>query len=115
MNNNRIVILGGGESGVGAAILAKKEGFDVFVSDRGEVKEKYKSVLKSIEVDWEEGQHTEDKILNAGCGNSKMSEEMFEDGYKHITSIDISKVVIDDMRNNCKIKSASFNCKEFFI
>jgi len=66
MNNNRIVILGGGESGVGAAILAKKEGFDVFVSDRGEVKEKYKSVLKSIEVDWEEGQHTEDKILNAG-------------------------------------------------
>lgn len=66
MNKNRIVILGGGESGVGAAILAKKEGFDVFVSDRGEIKEKYKSVLENIDVDWEEGKHTEDKILNAG-------------------------------------------------
>ena len=66
MNKNRIVILGGGESGVGAAILAKKEGFEVFVSDRGEIKEKYKSVLENIDVDWEEGKHTEDKILNAG-------------------------------------------------
>ena len=65
-NGNRIVILGGGESGVGAAILAKKEGFEVFVSDRGEIKESYKSVLKSIGVEWEDGKHTEAKILNAG-------------------------------------------------
>lgn len=65
MNKNRIIILGGGESGVGAAILAKKEGFEVFVSDRGEIKEKYKSVLENIEIDWEEGKHTENKILNA--------------------------------------------------
>lgn len=64
--SKRLVILGGGESGVGAAILAKKEGFDVFVSDRGEIKEKYKSVLENIDVDWEEGKHTEAKILNAG-------------------------------------------------
>ena len=47
INKNRIVILGGGESGVGAAILAKKEGFEVFVSDRGEIKEKYKSATEN--------------------------------------------------------------------
>ncbi len=61
----RLVILGGGESGVGAAILAKKKGFEVFVSDRGEIKDKYKSVLENIEVEWEDGKHTESKILNA--------------------------------------------------
>ena len=64
--SKRLVILGGGESGIGAAILAKKEGFEVFVSDRGEIKENYKSVLENIEIDWEEGKHTEGKILNAG-------------------------------------------------
>lgn len=63
--SKRLVILGGGESGVGAAILAKQKGFEVFVSDRGEIKDKYKSVLKSIDVEWEEGKHTESKILNA--------------------------------------------------
>jgi UDP-N-acetylmuramoylalanine--D-glutamate ligase len=63
--NKRLVILGGGESGVGAAILAKQKGFEVFVSDRGEIKDKYKSVLKNIEVKWEEGVHSESKILNA--------------------------------------------------
>ena len=61
----RLVILGGGESGVGAAILAKKKGLEVFVSDSGEIKEKYKNVLKNIEIEWEEGKHTEAKILNA--------------------------------------------------
>ncbi|MCF8716019.1 UDP-N-acetylmuramoyl-L-alanine--D-glutamate ligase [Joostella atrarenae] len=60
-----LAILGGGESGIGAAILGKKEGYEVFVSDRGPIKEKYKNVLKNIEVDWEEGQHSEDKITNA--------------------------------------------------
>jgi len=63
--NNRIVILGAGESGVGAAILAIKKGFDVFVSDKGAVKDKYKNVLKNIGVEWEEEKHTESKILNA--------------------------------------------------
>ncbi len=61
----RLVILGGGESGVGTAILAKKEGFDVFVSDKGSIKEKYKNVLNHFEIDWEEEKHTESKIFNA--------------------------------------------------
>ncbi|RTE53620.1 UDP-N-acetylmuramoyl-L-alanine--D-glutamate ligase [Arenibacter aquaticus] len=61
----RLVVLGGGESGVGTAILGIKEGFQVFVSDKGPVKEEYKEVLKHYKIEWEELQHTEDKILNA--------------------------------------------------
>ena len=61
----RIVILGAGESGAGAAVLAKKEGFNVFVSDMSVIKNKYKDVLNSHNIEWEEGQHTEAKILNA--------------------------------------------------
>lgn len=61
----RIVILGAGESGAGAAILAKKEGFDVFVSDMSAISPKYKKVLDDHGIAWEEGQHTEEKILNA--------------------------------------------------
>lgn len=61
----KIAILGAGESGVGTAILAKKQGFEVFVSDFGEIKEKYKKVLEQIEVAWEEGGHTEDRVLSA--------------------------------------------------
>lgn len=63
--NKKIVILGGGESGVGAAILAKKKGLEVFVSDKGKIKEKYKNVLINIKVEWEEEKHTVTKILNA--------------------------------------------------
>ncbi|GGK20851.1 UDP-N-acetylmuramoylalanine--D-glutamate ligase [Yeosuana aromativorans] len=61
----RLVILGGGESGVGTALLGKKKGFEVFVSDKGNIKGKYKEVLIHNEIEWEEGQHTESKILNA--------------------------------------------------
>lgn len=61
----RIVVLGGGESGVGTAILAKKENFDVFLSDMGIIKEKYKKLLEEYGIAYEEGQHTEDLILNA--------------------------------------------------
>ena len=61
----RIVILGAAESGVGAAALAKTKGFDVFVSDMGNIKDNYKDLLKEYEVDWEEGHHTEQFILNA--------------------------------------------------
>ena len=61
----RVVILGGGESGTGAAILAKAKGFEVFVSDQGQLKEKYKSDLLQHAIEFEEGQHTEEKILNA--------------------------------------------------
>ena len=61
----RIVILGGGESGAGAAVLAKKKGFDVFLSDLSEIKPQYKTLLNEYGIEWEEKQHTEDKILNA--------------------------------------------------
>ncbi len=61
----RLVILGGGESGVGTAILGIKKEYDVFVSDFGKIKDKYKEVLEHFGIDWEEQQHTEDKILNA--------------------------------------------------
>jgi UDP-N-acetylmuramoylalanine--D-glutamate ligase len=61
----RLVILGGGESGVGTAILGKKKGYDVFVSDFGKIKENYKEVLIINEIKWEEEKHTEKKILNA--------------------------------------------------
>jgi UDP-N-acetylmuramoylalanine--D-glutamate ligase len=62
----RIVILGGGESGVGAAVLAKKQGFDVFLSDSSEIKPKYRDVLEKYGIAYEENQHTEEKIINAG-------------------------------------------------
>ena len=61
----RIVVLGAAESGAGAAVLAKKEGFDVFVSDMSAIKDKYKKLLDDHHIAWEEGQHTEEKILNA--------------------------------------------------
>ena len=61
----KLVILGGGESGVGTALLGKKEGYEVFLSDFGKIKQKYKDVLIQNEIDWEEEKHTEDKILNA--------------------------------------------------
>ncbi|GGE99501.1 UDP-N-acetylmuramoylalanine--D-glutamate ligase [Chishuiella changwenlii] len=61
----RIVVLGGGESGVGTAILAKKENFDVFLSDMGIIKDNYKILLEEYGIAYEEGQHTEDLILNA--------------------------------------------------
>ncbi|MBA4408786.1 MAG: UDP-N-acetylmuramoyl-L-alanine--D-glutamate ligase [Bacteroidota bacterium] len=63
--NKRVVILGAAESGVGAAILARKQGFDVFVSDLGTIKEKYKTELTQRGFDFEEGRHSEEKIINA--------------------------------------------------
>ncbi|MFM7016558.1 MAG: Mur ligase family protein, partial [Bacteroidota bacterium] len=61
----RLVILGGGESGAGTAILAKQKGFDVFLSDKNLIADKYKVLLQQHNIDFEEGQHTEEKILNA--------------------------------------------------
>lgn len=61
----RMVILGGGESGVGAALLAKQKGHEVFLSDGGSLKEIYRNELEAAGIDFEEGQHTEEKILNA--------------------------------------------------
>ena len=61
----RLVILGGGESGVGTAILGKKKGYDVFVSDFGIISDKYKSILNQYEIEFEDQKHTENLILNA--------------------------------------------------
>jgi len=63
--DKRIVILGAGESGVGSAILAHKNGADVFVSDFGKIKEKYREILNKYKISWEEGKHTKDLVLNA--------------------------------------------------
>ena len=61
----RLVILGGGESGVGTALLGKAKGYEVFLSDKGKIKDNYKEVLKHNEIEFEDEQHTESKILNA--------------------------------------------------
>ncbi len=62
---SRIVVLGGGESGVGSAVLAKVKGNDVFLSDMGQIAEKYAAVLDEWEIPYEQGKHTEELILNA--------------------------------------------------
>jgi len=62
---SKVVILGAGESGAGAAVLAKVKGFDTFVSDMSAIKSKYKDLLKQYDIVWEEGQHTENLILSA--------------------------------------------------
>ena len=61
----RLVIIGAGESGVGAAILGKTKGFEVFVSDKSLIKEQYKKELDEYGIEWEEGCHTEEKVLSA--------------------------------------------------
>jgi len=61
----RLVILGGGESGVGTAVLAQKNGYEVFLSDKGKLKDKYKEVLLKYGIEWEEEKHTEALVLNA--------------------------------------------------
>lgn len=62
---SRIVVLGGGESGVGSAVLAKVKGYDVFLSDMGKISEEYASVLQEWDIPYEQGRHSEDLILNA--------------------------------------------------
>ncbi len=61
----KIVVLGGGESGVGAAVLAKNKGFEVFLSDNGEIAEEYQIVLSNNDIEWEQKQHSESKIVMA--------------------------------------------------
>ncbi|MBT1698196.1 UDP-N-acetylmuramoyl-L-alanine--D-glutamate ligase [Fulvivirgaceae bacterium PWU4] len=89
----RIVILGAGESGTGAALLAKAKGYDVFVSDQGQIKEKYKAELKQHGIAFEEGLHTEDQILNASLiikspGIPEKAEIIKKVKYAHISIID---------------------------
>lgn len=65
MSTNKIIVLGGGESGTGAAILAKRKGFEVFLSDSGMLKDIYQKMLNDEGIEWEQGQHTEERILSA--------------------------------------------------
>lgn len=89
----RIVILGSGESGTGAALLAKSKGFDVFVSDKGEIKEKYQAELTKNDIAFEQGKHSEDKILDADLiikspGIPDKAEIVKKVKEKHIAIID---------------------------
>lgn len=94
----KIAILGAGESGVGTAILGKKEGFEVFVSDFGKIKEKYKQVLLHHEINWEEGGHTETRILSADLvmkspgipGSASIIIKLREKGVKVISEIEFA-------------------------
>ena len=61
----KLVILGGGESGVGTALLGKQKGYEVFLSDAGTIKDHYKAELNKAGIDWEEKQHSVDRILEA--------------------------------------------------
>ena len=64
-SKQRLIVLGAGESGVGAAILGKAKGWDVFVSDRGQLKQEYRDVLSNYEIAFEEGSHDEDRVMAA--------------------------------------------------
>ncbi|MBF7091896.1 UDP-N-acetylmuramoyl-L-alanine--D-glutamate ligase [Flavobacterium sp. ALJ2] len=95
----RLVVLGGGESGVGTAILGKKKGYDVFVSDYGKINESYKEVLIINGIEWEEGKHTEDLILNADVvmkspgipEKSPIVKSLVKKGIKVISEIEFAK------------------------
>ncbi|WP_166920399.1 UDP-N-acetylmuramoyl-L-alanine--D-glutamate ligase [Flavobacterium poyangense] len=95
----RLVVLGGGESGVGTAILGKKKGYEVFVSDFGKIKESYKEVLVINGIAWEEEKHTEDLILNADVvmkspgipEKSPIVKKLVEAGVKVISEIEFAK------------------------
>ena len=94
----RLVILGGGESGVGTAILGKKKEFEVFVSDFGKIKEKYKQVLINNGIEWEDEGHTEAKILSADLvmkspgipEKASIIKKLREQGVKVISEIELA-------------------------
>lgn len=94
----RITILGGGESGVGAALLAKRMGYDVFVSDESSLKDSYRSELQQANISFEEGRHSEDKILNADeimkspgiPEKNMMIKKIREKGIKVISEIELA-------------------------
>lgn len=99
----RLVILGGGESGIGTAILGKKKGYDVFVSDFGKIKSNYKEVLIINGVAWEEEKHTEDLILNADVvmkspgipDKSPMVKKLIEKGIPIVSEIEFAAPFTD--------------------
>ena len=95
---SRVVVLGGAESGVGAAVLAKVKGFDVFLSDKGQIKEEYAQTLRKWDIPFEEGQHTEEKILNADevvkspgiPGTIPMVRKIRENGIRIVSEIEFA-------------------------
>ena len=105
---SRVVVLGGAESGVGAAVLAKVKGYDVFLSDKGEIKEKYADELRKWEIPFEQGQHTEDLILNADevvkspgiPGTVPMMQKIREKGIRVVSEIEFASR-FDSARKIC--------------
>src|ERR1043165_9064208 len=99
----RLVILGSGESGFGTAVLGRKEGYEVFVSDGGKIKDKYKKLLKEHKVEFEEGQHTDDKILNADVvmkspgipEKAEMVRKLRKEGVKIVSEIEFASWYTD--------------------
>jgi UDP-N-acetylmuramoylalanine--D-glutamate ligase len=99
----RLVILGGGESGVGTAILGKKKGYEVFVSDFGKIKGNYKEILIINGIAWEEEKHTEDFILNADVvmkspgipDKSPIVKKLLEKGIAVISEIEFAAPFTD--------------------
>jgi UDP-N-acetylmuramoylalanine--D-glutamate ligase len=99
----RLVILGGGESGIGTAILGKKKGYDVFVSDFGKIKSNYKEVLIINGIAWEEEKHTEDLILNADVvmkspgipDKSPIVKKLIEKGISIVSEIEFAAPFTD--------------------
>ena len=95
---SRVVVLGGAESGVGAAVLAKVKGFDVFLSDKGLIKESYVETLKKWDIPFEQGQHTEELILNADevvkspgiPGTVPMVQKIREKGIRVVSEIEFA-------------------------
>ena len=95
---SRVVVLGGAESGVGAAVLAKVKGFDVFLSDKGTIKEEYAAQLRKWDIPFEQGQHTEELILNADevvkspgiPGTVPMVQKLREKGIRVVSEIEFA-------------------------
>ncbi len=94
----RVVVLGGAESGVGAAVLAKVKGFDVFLSDKGQIRENYAKTLREWDIPFEEGRHTEELILNADevvkspgiPGTVPMVQKIREKGIRVVSEIEFA-------------------------
>ena len=95
---SRVVVLGGAESGVGAAVLAKVKGFDVFLSDKGTIKDEYVAQLRKWDIPFEQGQHTEELILNADevvkspgiPGTVPMVQKLREKGIRVVSEIEFA-------------------------
>lgn len=108
MPKKKIIILGAGESGVGAALLAKKKKFEVFVSDKGKIKEKYSSVLSKAGVEWEEGKHTMKRLLEA---DEVIKSPGIPDDTEEVKKIKAKKIpVISEIEFAARFTSAKKIC-----